>query len=81
MVPITYSQKANGFYLKRDFQVIVEAPGFHGETWIQMEFTGSDTTISLSGFQGIICKKADSEAGIAELKAKGMEVGKNDNTS
>lgn len=80
MLPVADKQKAKEFYLKLGFQVIVEAPAAHGETWIQMGLPNSNTTISLAGFQGIICPTDNIEAEIKELGAKGIEVGKIDDT-
>lgn len=80
MIPVKDRQKAKEFYLKLGFQVVVEAPAEHGETWIQMGLPGSNTTISLAGFQGIICETDDIATEIKELTAKGIEVGKIDNT-
>ncbi|HEY0432383.1 MAG TPA: VOC family protein [Chitinophagaceae bacterium] len=80
MVPVKDRQKAKEFYLKIGFKVIVEAPGAHGDTWIQMGFPGSDATISLAGFQGIICETENIESEIKELGKKGIEVGKIDDT-
>lgn len=80
MLPVKNRQKSKEFYLKLGFQVIVEAPAAHGETWIQMGLPGSDTTISLAGFQGVICKTDNIENEIIELKAMGIEVGKIDDT-
>lgn len=80
MVPVKDRQKAKEFYLKLGFQVIVEVPDDHGETWIQMGISGSDTTISLAGFQGIICETDTLEKKIKELNKKGIEVGKIDKT-
>ncbi len=80
MVPVKDRQKAKEFYLKLGFQVIVEAPGAHGDTWIQMGIPGSNTTISLAGFQGIICETDNIEKEIKELNEKGIEVGNIDNT-
>jgi predicted enzyme related to lactoylglutathione lyase len=80
MIPVNDRQKAKEFYLKLGFQVLVEAPAAHGETWIQMGFPGSDTSISLAGFQGIICETDNIENKIKELNKRGIEVGKIDNT-
>jgi predicted enzyme related to lactoylglutathione lyase len=80
MVPVADRQKAKEFYLKLGFQVFLEAPGAHGDTWIQMGLPGGNTTISLAGFQGIICETDDIEAEIIALKEKGIEVGKVDAT-
>ena len=80
MLPVADRQKATQFYSKIGFEVIVEAPGEHGETWIQMGLPGSPTTISLSSFTAIICKTDNITAKIEELKSKGIEVGKVDET-
>lgn len=80
MLPVKDRQQAKEFYLKLGFQVIVEAPDGHGETWIQMGLPNGTTTISLAGFQGIICETDDIENETKEFKEKGIEVGKIDNT-
>ena len=80
MLPVKDRQKAKEFYLKIGFKVIVEAPGAHGETWIQMGLPGCDTTISLAEFQGVIFETKDIKANIKELEAKGIAVGKIDET-
>ncbi len=80
MIPVSDRQKAKEFYLKLGFNVIVEAPGAHGDTWIQMGLPGSDATISLAGFHGIICETGNIETEIKQLKEKGIEVGKIDET-
>ncbi len=80
MVPVKDRQKAKEFYLNLGFQVIVEALDAHGESWIQMGFPGSNTTISLAGFQGIICETDDIEDKVREYKGKGIEVGEIDDT-
>lgn len=80
MIPVKDRQKAKAFYLKLGFQIVVEAIDPHGEPWIQMKLPGSTTTISLAGFQGIICETDNIEKEIKELKTKGIEVGKIDAT-
>ena len=80
MVPVKDRQIAKEFYLKLGFKILVEAPAAHGETWIQMGLPGSNTSISLSGFNGIICETGDIKAEIKKLGAKGIEVGKIDET-
>ena len=80
MLPVTDRQQAKEFYLKLGFEVVVEAPAAHGETWIQLGLPNSNTTISLAGFQGIICETDNIESEIAVLKTKGIEVGKIDET-
>jgi catechol 2,3-dioxygenase-like lactoylglutathione lyase family enzyme len=80
MLPVKDRQEAKEFYKKIGFNVLIEAPGAHGDTWIQMGLPDGDTTISLSGFQGIICETRDIEKEVKELKAKGIDVGKIDDT-
>jgi len=80
MLPVKDRQKAKAFYLKLGFQVIVEAPDPHGETWIQVGLPNSSTSISLAGFQGTIFETDNIEKEVKELKAKGIEVGKIDET-
>ena len=80
MLQVKERQKAKEFYLKLGFQVIVEASDPHGETWIQMGLAPGNTSISLAGFQGIICETDNIEEDVKELKAKSIEVGKIDDT-
>ena len=78
MLNIKDQQKAKEFYLKLGFNVIVEAPAEHGETWLQMGLPGGGTSISLAKFNGIICETDDIEAEIKALNKQGIEVGKVD---
>lgn len=80
MVPVNDRQKAKEFYLKLGFEILLEAPAAHGETWIQMGIPGSNTTISLASFQGIICETDNIEIKIKDLELKGIEVGKIEET-
>jgi catechol 2,3-dioxygenase-like lactoylglutathione lyase family enzyme len=80
MLPVKDRQKAKEFYLKLGYQVIVEAPAAHGETWIQMRLPEGNTSISLGSFSGIICDVDNIEKEIQELITKGIEVGKIDQT-
>ena len=80
MTPVKDQQKAKEFYLKLGFQVLIEAPDAHGGTWIQLGLPNSNTSISLAGFQATICETDDIEKESRELKAKGIEVGKIDDT-
>jgi catechol 2,3-dioxygenase-like lactoylglutathione lyase family enzyme len=70
MIPVSDRQKAQEFYLKLGFKVVVEATDPHGDAWIQMGLPGGDTSISLSGYQGIICEtdNIDLENRAAESK-------------
>ena len=49
MVPVKDRQKAKEFYLKIGFQIIVEAPDPHGDTWIQLGLPNGNASISLGG--------------------------------
>lgn len=80
MLPVQDRQKAKEFYLKLGFKVLVEAKDPHGDEWIQMGFPGSNTTISLAGFQGLICETENITDEIERLKEQQIEVGKIDET-
>ena len=80
MLPVKDRQQAKEFYLRLGFQVVAEAPDAHGGTWIQMGLPNGNTTISLAGFPAIICETDDIEKEIKELKTKGIEAGKIDDT-
>lgn len=80
MIPVKDRQKAKEFYLKLGFQIVIEAPDPHGDTWIQLALPNGNTSISLASFQAIICETDNIEKESKELKAKGMEVGKIDDT-
>lgn len=80
MIPVSDQQKAKEFYLKLGFQLIVEAPAEHGQTWIQLGLPNQSTTISLAKFQGIIFETDNIDKEIQELKTKGIELGKIDDT-
>lgn len=68
MIPVSDQQKAKQFYLNLGFELIMEAPSDHGETWIQMGLPGSNVTISLAKFHGIILETEDIQARIEALK-------------
>ena len=78
IIPVTDKQKAKAFYTKLGFELIVEAPADHGETWVQMGLPGQPTSIALMHFHGIIIETADIEKAVATFKAKGIEFGKID---
>jgi predicted enzyme related to lactoylglutathione lyase len=80
MIPVADQQKAKAFYMSLGFQLIVEAPAEHGQTWIQLGLPNHDTTISLAKFSGIIIEKEDIEKEMEELKTKGIAPGKIDAT-
>ena len=78
MIPVSDQQKAKEFYTKLGFEIIVEAPMEHGQTWIQLALPNQNTSIALVTFHGIIFETNDIEKEIQTLKAKGIEVGKID---
>lgn len=80
MLPVKDRQKAKEFYLKLGYHIIIEAPAAHGETWIQMGLPEGNTSISLGSFSGIICDTDNMEKEIEGLAAKGIKVGKIDQT-
>jgi catechol 2,3-dioxygenase-like lactoylglutathione lyase family enzyme len=80
MLPVKDRQKAKEFYLKLGFRIVAEAPDAHGGTWIQLGLPNDNTSISLASFHGIICETDNIENEIRELKSKGIEVGKIDDT-
>ncbi|QEM05195.1 glyoxalase [Mucilaginibacter rubeus] len=87
-IPVTDQQAAKAFYLKIGFEILVEA-NFEKQTWIQMAFPGSPASITLVNWfaempagsvRGLVIKTDDLDKDIADLKAKGLEVGNVDTT-
>jgi|SRR5688572_28853475 len=78
IIPVTDQQKAKAFYLSIGFELVVEAPAHHGQTWIQLALPGQSNSIALMNFHGLIFETDDIEKEVKELKAKGFEVGKID---
>ena len=87
-IPVTDQQAAKAFYLKIGFEILVEA-NFEKQTWIQMAFPGSPVSITLVNWfpempagsvRGLVIKTDDLDKDIADLKAKGLEVGNVDTT-
>ena len=79
-IPVADQQKAKAFYMKLGFQPIVEAPMGNGQTWVQLGLPDQTTSISLMNFQGIILETEDIEKEVRELKGKGIETAKIDDT-
>ncbi len=77
---VSDQQKSKDYYLKLGFEVMVEAPMGNGETWVQLGLPGQATSISLMNFQSMILETEDMEKELRELKAKGIETGKIDDT-
>ena len=78
IIPVTDQQRAKEFYIKLGFQVLVEAPADHGQTWIQLGLPDRGTSIALMKFHGIIIETEDISREIKELSQKGIEAGKTD---
>ena len=78
ILPVADQQKAKEFYLKAGFQLIIEAPADHGQTWVQLGLPNQPTSIALMKFHGIIMETDDIEKEMDELTARGIEVGKID---
>ena len=74
MLPVKDQQKAKTVYLKLGFKVIVEAPGEHGETWLQMGLPNQKTSITFATFHGIICETDNVDNEMKVLKTKGIEI-------
>ena len=79
-IPVADQQKAKEYYMKLGFQLIVEAPMGNGETWVQVGLPGQVASLSLIKFHSLVLETEDIEKEIAELKAKGLEVSKIDET-
>lgn len=77
---VTDQQKAKEFYMKLGFQIIVESPMGNGQTWVQLGIPGQPTSLALMNFQSVLLETDDIEKEIRELKTKGVEVGKVDDT-
>ena len=79
-LPVTDQQKAKEFYLKLGFQLIVEAPMGNGQTWVQLGLPNQPTSLSLLNFHGVMFETDDMEKEVRDLKTRGIETGKIDNT-
>ncbi|MBT1701056.1 VOC family protein [Fulvivirgaceae bacterium PWU4] len=80
MIPVKDRQKAKEFYLKLGYHVVIEASDPHGEPWIQMGLPEGEATISLAGFHAVVCETDNIEKEAQEFSAKGIQVGKIDDT-
>jgi len=75
MIPVSDQQKAKEFYIKLGFELIMEAPSKHDETWIQLGLPNQGTTISLAKFQGIIFETDNIKKEIEKLNKREKEKG------
>jgi predicted enzyme related to lactoylglutathione lyase len=88
-VPVTDQQRAKEFYLKMGLTLITEAPMGKDQTWIQLGFPEGSATLTLvnwfdkmpaGSMHGLVISTDDIEKDMKELTAKGIDVGKLDNT-
>jgi predicted enzyme related to lactoylglutathione lyase len=89
-IPVTDQQKAKQFYLDLGFNLLVEAPFDKGQMWIQLALPGQEAvSITLvtwfdnmpaGSVNGFVIKIDNMDKEIEELTAKGIEVGKIDQT-
>ena len=89
-VPVTDQQRAKEFYVKLGFEIMVEAPFQGGAKWIQLGLPGNSgisiTLVTWFGsmvpgcLDGFVIKVDDMEKERESLAAKGIELGKTDQT-
>ena len=88
-IPVTDQQRAKEFYLKFGFEIMVEAPMGPDQTWLQMRLPNNPVSVTLvnwfdkmpaGSMQGMIIQTNDIANEIKELEAKGIKVGKIDET-
>ena len=88
-IPVTDQEAAKQFYLKLGFKILVEAP-FETQKWIQLALPGQEAvSITLVNWfpnmpagsvNGFVIHTDDLDKDIEELTAKGIIVGKIDET-
>lgn len=89
-IPVTDQQAAKQFYLNLGFKLLVEGPFSPEQNWIQMALPGQEAlSITLvtwfpelkpGSIRGFVIKIDNMDKEIAELKIKGIEVGKIEKT-
>lgn len=88
-IPVSDQQRAKTFYQQLGFELITEAPFEGGQNWVQLGFPDSNVSITLVTWfdnmppgciNGLVIKTDDLEKDIEELTAKGISVGKVDDT-
>jgi len=88
-IPVTDQARSKEFYLKLGFNLIVETPFDGDQKWVQLGFPGSDVSLTLVTWfdnmppgciNGLVIKTDNLANDIAELTAKGIAVGKLDET-
>lgn len=89
-IPVTDQQAAKQFYLNLGFKLLAEAPFSPGQNWVQLALPGQEvTSITLTtwfpelvpgSIRGFVIKVDSMADEIKDLNAKGIEVGKIDET-
>jgi predicted enzyme related to lactoylglutathione lyase len=88
-IPVTDQGRSKEFYQKLGFNILIEAPFDKGQQWVQLGLPGDGPSITLvtwfpnmppGSISGFVIKTADVEKDTEEFTAKGIEVGKIDNT-
>ena len=89
-IPVTDQQAAKQFYLNLGFNLITEAPFAPGQNWVQLALPGQEaTSITLTtwfpelvpgSIRGFVIQVDNMADEIKDLNAKGIEVGKIDET-
>jgi catechol 2,3-dioxygenase-like lactoylglutathione lyase family enzyme len=89
-IPVTDQQVAKQFYLNLGFKLLVEGPFGPGQNWVQLALPGQEAiSITLTtwfpelipgSIRGYVIDIDNMAAEIKELNAKGIEVGKIDET-
>jgi catechol 2,3-dioxygenase-like lactoylglutathione lyase family enzyme len=89
-IPVTDQQAAKQFYLNLGFKLLVEGPFGPGQNWVQLALPGQKAiSITLTtwfpelipgSIRGYVIDIDNMDAEIKELNAKGIEVGKIDET-
>jgi catechol 2,3-dioxygenase-like lactoylglutathione lyase family enzyme len=88
-IPVTDQERSKQFYKRLGFNVLIEAPFEKDSKWVQMGLPGDGPSITLvtwfanmpaGSVNGFVIKTDDVEKDLEEFIAKGIEVGKVDNT-
>jgi catechol 2,3-dioxygenase-like lactoylglutathione lyase family enzyme len=77
---VSDQSKSKEFYMNLGFKIIMESPMGNGQTWVQLGLPGQEISISLMDFQALIIETEDIEKEIRDLKTKGIEAQKIDDT-
>ena len=88
-IPVTNQERSKQFYEDLGFTLIVEAPFANDQKWVQLGFPGHEASITLVTWfpnmppgcqQGFVVKTDSLDQDVEELSAKGITVGKIDET-